>query len=57
MVSEFSEKKSSKQNDILPQADQYYQPGTVAIGLPNGSDRWSWHDVKSRWKILKMALR
>lgn len=57
MVSELSEKKSFKQNDVLPQADQCCQLDTVGIGLPSGLDRGPRHDAESRWKILPMALR
>lgn len=53
MVSEHSEKKSSTQNDKLPQADQ---PCTLGNRFSSGSDRWARHDVESSGTILTMAL-
>lgn len=56
MVSGHSERKSSKQNDKIPQADQYYQSSAFGNRLPSDYDRWARHDVESRWKILTMAV-
>lgn len=56
MVSGHSERKSSKQNDKIPQADQYYQSSTLGNRLSSDYDPWARHDVESRGKILTMAV-